>query len=100
MTGRADGRLYGCVGLAHNAAHHNGELGYWFGEPHWEHAAAAALIDHAFSVKDYHRVYAGHFADTPASGRVMQKCGMRFEGVRREHLYKDGPMWTWFTMRS
>ena len=94
VTGREDGCLYGCVGLSHDAAHHNGELGYWFGEPHWGRGyateAAAALIDFAFSVKDYHRVYAGHFAGNPASGRVMQKCGMRFEDIQREHVCKDG----------
>ena len=94
VTDKADGRLYGCVGLSHHAAHHNGELGYWFGEPHWGRGyateAARALIDFAFSVKGYHRVYARHFADNPASGRVMQKCGMRFEGIQREHVLKDG----------
>ena len=29
-------------------------------------------------------------SDNPASGRVMEKCGMRKEGVLRQRLYNKG----------
>jgi RimJ/RimL family protein N-acetyltransferase len=31
---------------------------------------------------------ARHFASNPASGRVIQKCGMLYEGTFKEHIYK------------
>jgi RimJ/RimL family protein N-acetyltransferase len=35
-------------------------------------------------------VTADHFADNPASGRVMLKLGMRCEGTLRHHFNKWG----------
>lgn len=32
----------------------------------------------------YNRVQAGHLADNPASGRVMEKAGMKYEGTLRQ----------------
>jgi RimJ/RimL family protein N-acetyltransferase len=37
-----------------------------------------------------HRIVATHFQRNPASGRVMQKLGMRYEGCLREHVFKGG----------
>lgn len=34
------------------------------------------------------RIHASHLTRNPASGRVMQKLGMRHEGSRREHAVK------------
>jgi ribosomal-protein-alanine N-acetyltransferase len=37
------------------------------------------------------KVCACHDTENPASGRVMQKCGMKLEGILREHSrLKDG----------
>jgi len=33
----------------------------------------------------YNRIKGGHFADNPASGRVMEKAGMRYEGTLRQN---------------
>lgn len=33
---------------------------------------------------EYNRIQAGHLADNPASGRVMEKAGMKYEGVLRQ----------------
>lgn len=94
IVDRASGELYGCVGLFQNAANRSGEAGYWIGEPHWGNGFATealeALLAFAFSEKGLNRVFARHFASNPASGRVMAKCGMRREGVLREHILKDG----------
>ena len=37
-----------------------------------------------------HRVVAEHFASNPASGRVMQKLGLTYEGTLRRHFNKWG----------
>jgi RimJ/RimL family protein N-acetyltransferase len=36
------------------------------------------------------RVFARHFSRNPASGRVMQKIGMRHEGTLRRHAVRWG----------
>ena len=36
------------------------------------------------------RIYATHFTRNPASGRVMQKIGMKHEGHLRQHVKKWG----------
>lgn len=93
VTDRTSGQLLGCIGLSHNKSSDNGELGYWIGREHWGRGyateAAQALIAFAFQA-GYHRVFARHFASNPASGQVMRKCGMTYEGTLIGHIKKDG----------
>lgn len=46
--------------------------------------AVSAVID--FFIKDvgFNRVNAAHAHENPASGKVMQKCGMVYEGTARQ----------------
>jgi [ribosomal protein S5]-alanine N-acetyltransferase len=84
--------LVGVAGLSINSSQSQAEVGYWIGVPYWGRGyateAAAALITFAFDVLQLHRVEARHFSRNPASGRVMQKLGMTFEGVQRESIRK------------
>jgi [ribosomal protein S5]-alanine N-acetyltransferase len=83
--------LAGSIGL-HNiaAAHEHAELGYWIGVPYWGKGycteAAQAVIDYVFSGLGFRRIYAHYFKRNPASGRVMEKCGMSWEGCLRQHI--------------
>ena len=52
--------------------------------------AAAALIGYGFNQLALHKITAEHFTRNPASGRVMQKIGMRQEGIQRQHALKNG----------
>ncbi len=56
------------------------ELGYVIAPIHWGKGyatqALAAAIRELFRM-GYVRVLTGYFAENPASGRVMEKCGMR-----------------------
>lgn len=92
ITRRADGALLGGIGLHPNPAHRHAEMGYWIGTPYWNQGytseAAAAARDYAFTVLDLHRVFARHLTRNPASGRVMQKIGMTYEGTLRQHSLK------------
>ena len=67
-------------------------MGYWMGVPYWNHGycseAARALVAHGFQQMGLHRIYAFHFVRNPASGRVMQKAGMTYEGTLRQHVKK------------
>ena len=94
ITSRTDGGLIGSIALRLTPEHFRGELGYWIGKPHWGHGyvteAAAAMIRYGFEVVHLNRIEAHHLSRNPASGRVMQKLGMRHEGVMREHVKKWG----------
>ena len=52
--------------------------------------ALSAVLNEGFMDLNLHRIEAQHEVDNPASGRVMEKCGMRKEGVLRQRLYNKG----------
>ena len=94
ITLRSDGRQIGGIGLRIEEEHHHAELGYWLGVPFWGQGyateAARELLRYGFEELELHRIFATHFKHNPASGRVLKKIGMRYEGCRREHLQKWG----------
>lgn len=87
-----DGYFIGGIGLNVNKEHENAELGYWIGKIYWGKGycteAAYAVIKHGFEIMELNRVYATHFTRNPASGRVMQKIGMKHEGHLRQNIKK------------
>ncbi len=91
---RADEAFLGAVGLVLAPAHEHAELGYWIGVPYWGEGycteAARAVVRYAFETRGLHRVYAHVMKGNPASGRVLEKIGMRREGEFPEHIRKDG----------
>jgi len=94
ITLRSGGALIGAIGLEINQEHDRAELGYWIGKPYWGQSycteAARAVARFAFEGLNLNRVHAMHFSRNPASGRVMQKIGMRHEGSLRQHIRKSG----------
>ncbi len=52
--------------------------------------ALSAMLDFAFDEMRLHRVEAQHEVDNPASGAVMRKAGMRYEGTLRGRLFNKG----------
>ena len=48
------------------------------------------VLRECFTVLRLHRVEAMHECDNPASGRVMEKCGMRHEGTLRGKVFNKG----------
>ncbi len=83
ITRRQEGTLIGAIGLGIKDAPGTGELGYWVGKPYWNRGycteAARAILAYGFQELCLNRIYAYHFKRNPASGRVMQKIGMRYE---------------------
>jgi len=89
-----DGLLIGVVGITVVKQHNRGELGYWFGKPYWGKGyateAAMALVRYAFDEMGLNKVTSRHFLHNPASGRVLEKAGLKHEGVLRQEYLKDG----------
>lgn len=86
------GQLIGTASVVNmRAAHLSCELGWCIGRRFWNRGitseAVAAVIKHLFNNAGFNRIAAHHFADNTASGRVMQKTGMTFEGISRQCDY-------------
>ena len=63
------------------------EIGYCMGRAFWGQGimpeALRAVIDYLFDTAGIDRICAGHDVRNPNSGRVMEKAGLKKEGVRR-----------------
>lgn len=63
------------------------EIGYCLSRRCWNQGlmteALSRVLTFLFDTVGFHRVQIRHDAQNPASGRVMQKCGMTYEGTHR-----------------
>lgn len=63
------------------------ETGYWIGRPYWGRGFATEALQGAmvWASQRWRRraLMAGHFADSPASGRVLEKAGFLYTGETR-----------------
>ncbi|MBT2714970.1 GNAT family N-acetyltransferase [Bacillus sp. ISL-57] len=93
ITDKESGELYGAIALSNNQKFNNGEIAYWIGEKFWGNGyateAAQVILHFAFEEKQYHKVFARYFNSNSASGRVMQKLGLKKEGVLIDHVRKE-----------
>jgi len=67
-------------------------IGYCLTKSHWNKGiateASKALIELFFDI-GFNRVYSYHNPLNPASGKVMEKCGMKYEGrIRGGSMYR------------
>ena len=74
--------------------HARGELGYWTGVEYWNRGycteAAARLIRYAQEELGITKVVARCAAHNRASSRVMEKVGMKCEGLLVKHAFEHG----------
>ena len=87
-----DGALIGDIGLFVNPSHALAELGYSVGVPFWGRGYATearrAILALGFGALQLHRIQARYFIRNPSSGRVLEKLGMRREGIHRQAVRK------------
>ncbi len=61
------------------------EIGYCIGKEWWHRGivseALKAVMDYLFGEAGMNRLMARHDVNNPHSGQVMQKCGMKLEGI-------------------
>ena len=92
---RSDRRMIGTIGFMWiNCDHRSGEVGYSLARDCWNQGycteALGAVLRFGFEELKLHRIEAQHEVDNPASGRVMEKCGMRCEGTLRGRVFNKG----------
>lgn len=92
---KASGRLVGTIGymdfsLDNSCVEVGYSLAHWLWNGGYMTEALACVIDYTFEELGINRIEAQHEITNPASGRVMEKCGMTKEGVLRKRLYNKG----------
>jgi ribosomal-protein-alanine N-acetyltransferase len=91
-----DRQAVGGIGLVFkdDIARCGAEIGYWLGEDFWGRGIVAdavrGLTVWAFENFDLHRIYAGVLEWNPASMRVLEKAGYKFEARLRNAVIKEG----------
>ncbi|MCA0376771.1 MAG: GNAT family N-acetyltransferase [Gemmatimonadetes bacterium] len=92
IVSRETGELLGAVGLERRIDGYVAELGYWIAEHAWRNGyaseASGAICAWGFATLGLQRIQAHYLTRNPASGRVMEKLGMRFECVQRKAARK------------
>lgn len=89
-------KVIGTIDLVNvDSRHQCGTFGYCLSANYWNQGIASealeAMLTYLFTQGDFHRIEASHLIENGASGRVMIKCGMKHEGIRREKfLGHDG----------
>ncbi len=88
----ADVLLIGAIVLGVVPRHARGELGYWLGVPYWNHGytseAARRVTMFGLVDRGLHRIQSMCYPHNCASARVMEKAGLRYEGLLREYIRK------------
>lgn len=91
-----DGEKYiGNVGLINiSGAHNHADISYYIDRDYmnmgYATEASRAMLRYGFGELGYHKISGVCMSCNPASRRVMEKLGMRFEGTLRDDMYKDG----------
>ena len=88
-------KLIGTIGFMWvNEEFRSAEIGYSMNRAYWNRGlmteALRVLLRYAFGTLRLNRVEAQHETGNPASGRVMQKAGMRYEGTLRQRVRNKG----------
>jgi ribosomal-protein-alanine N-acetyltransferase len=90
---RQSSRLIGAIHLmAINAQHSKAEIGFVLSRSYWNKGlmfeALARVLEYAFESIGLNRIEGFCLVENRAGMRVMEKVGMKQEGVLREHLFQ------------
>jgi ribosomal-protein-alanine N-acetyltransferase len=74
--------------------HDKAHFGYVLNRNYWKHGymseALSLVLEHCFKDIGLQRVESTHYKENIGSGRVMQKCGMQYEGLGRREVKIKG----------
>lgn len=95
LISKETGHMIGTCGFAHiDCPNNRGELGYVLNPAYRGQGlvveAAQRVMRFGFSVLGLHRIEARYMMENNASRRVMDKLGMRFEGIQRSGMLVRG----------
>ncbi len=74
--------------VSFNEALNEATIGYCLSDKYWHKGimseAFSAVIKYLFEEENVNRIQATHDVKNPNSGKVMQKCSLKFEGIHRQ----------------
>jgi [ribosomal protein S5]-alanine N-acetyltransferase len=89
ITLKDNDELIGEIGLHLDKTNDSAQFGYWIGEPFWGKGiateATAAILKFGFETLNLNKIYATHYPDNKASGKVMLKNKMIKEAELKAH---------------
>jgi len=78
-------KCIGCIDFRIHPEHEKAGFGYVLNRNYWGRGlmteALTAILKLCFEKLELNRVEATHYVGNEGSGKVMQKCGMKFEGI-------------------
>ncbi len=93
---KGSGRMIGYI-LFHECHEGVYEIGWFFNKNFWRqgyaYEASKAVIDYAFKELDAHKIFAESIDGVKSVG-LMQKLGMRLEGIQKSHTRDNDGNWT------
>lgn len=92
---KADGKLIGTCGLVNWVVpDYYAEIGYALSRRYWGQGympeAVKAVVAFAFQKTDLNRIEARCKVPNLSSARVMEKVGMKYEGILRQQMFNKG----------
>lgn len=91
---KCEDELIGTMTLRVDKLHHKGELAYWIGKDYWNKGyateAAKKVVDFGFNEQHLNRIWAPVMSKNKASGKVMQKVGLQYEGTLKQDILRWG----------
>ncbi|KAA8711059.1 GNAT family N-acetyltransferase [Pseudomonas cannabina] len=86
--------LTGVISLRFATSHHSANLGYWTGADYrnkgYASEAVHGLLTYGFNNMNLNRIAGQCFSDNLASAKVLEKCGLLYEGCMKEAFMKNG----------
>lgn len=95
ITIKYNDEVIGSIGVVNLSNYHEHcEIGYCIGKSFWGQGimteALRGIISYLFDEVGFKRVEAIHHSQNIASGKVMKKAGMQYEGIKRKfHKNRD-----------
>lgn len=91
-------RIIGSIGFVElDTVNFCGTVGYALSKEYWAKGimteAVKRVIRFALEEMGLNRVEAVHIPENEASGKVMQKAGMLYEGLLRQRMFAKGRFW-------
>lgn len=89
---KEDNKLLGCIYLnIHDERAKTAGIDYWIREDEWENGytteASEVILRFAFETLDLNRIESCGAKENPGTWKVMEKIGLKYEGIRKQGLF-------------
>ncbi|HHX60257.1 MAG TPA: GNAT family N-acetyltransferase [Epulopiscium sp.] len=91
---KSEHKCIGCIDLRLDIENSKGSFGYVMNKNYWGQGympeSLNAVLDFAFTKLSLNRIESTYYVGNEASGRVMKKCGMQYEGIGLQEVKVKG----------